>query len=74
MKGSKVITVTYDWKPSACTHCKVFGHEFKVCNKRPRTAEEEEERLRKEEELKSKAKKIDAEFEVQGRKRNNGNV
>ncbi|GKA53956.1 RNA-directed DNA polymerase, eukaryota, reverse transcriptase zinc-binding domain protein [Tanacetum coccineum] len=42
---------TYDWKPNACTHCKVFGHEFKGCTKRPRTPEEEEDMKRKEEAL-----------------------
>ncbi|GKA45647.1 RNA-directed DNA polymerase, eukaryota, reverse transcriptase zinc-binding domain protein [Tanacetum coccineum] len=30
-KGSKKVQVKYDWKPPACTHCKVFGHETRQC-------------------------------------------
>ncbi|GJY24300.1 RNA-directed DNA polymerase, eukaryota, reverse transcriptase zinc-binding domain protein [Tanacetum coccineum] len=33
IKGSKKVQVKYDWKPPVCTHCKVFGHESKHCNK-----------------------------------------
>ncbi|GJZ96178.1 RNA-directed DNA polymerase, eukaryota, reverse transcriptase zinc-binding domain protein, partial [Tanacetum coccineum] len=51
VKGTKRVNVSYDWKPNVCTHCKVFGHEFKGCTKRPRTPEEEEDMKRKEEAL-----------------------
>ncbi|GKA92394.1 ATPase, F1/V1/A1 complex, alpha/beta subunit [Tanacetum coccineum] len=27
IKGSKKVKVVYDWKPPACTTCKVFGHD-----------------------------------------------
>nr|GFA71298.1 hypothetical protein [Tanacetum cinerariifolium] len=33
IKGSKKVKVKYDWKPLVCTHCKVFRHESKQCNK-----------------------------------------
>ncbi|GKB40422.1 hypothetical protein Tco_0885364 [Tanacetum coccineum] len=28
IKGIKKVSVTYDWKPDACTHCKVFRHDY----------------------------------------------
>ncbi|GJS99190.1 RNA-directed DNA polymerase, eukaryota, reverse transcriptase zinc-binding domain protein [Tanacetum coccineum] len=28
---TKTIEVEYAWKPPCCTHCKVFGHEEKIC-------------------------------------------
>lgn len=34
MKGIKVVLVEYDWKPVVCTHCCVFGHEYKQCTKK----------------------------------------
>nr|GEV68591.1 hypothetical protein [Tanacetum cinerariifolium] len=34
IKGSKKVQVKYDWKPLVCTHCKVFRHGSKQCNKR----------------------------------------
>ncbi|PWA69020.1 RNA-directed DNA polymerase, eukaryota, Reverse transcriptase zinc-binding domain protein [Artemisia annua] len=74
VKGTKMVHFTYDWKPSACTHCKVFGHEFQGCNKRPRTAEEESERVSKEEEKISKTKHVETDFEIQGRRKANGNM
>ncbi|PWA51529.1 hypothetical protein CTI12_AA462710 [Artemisia annua] len=40
VKGSKIVKVEYDWKPSVCSYCNVFGHEVKQCSKRPRTEEE----------------------------------
>ncbi|GJW92197.1 retrovirus-related pol polyprotein from transposon TNT 1-94 [Tanacetum coccineum] len=33
VKGNKSVKVLYDWKPPACAHCKVFGHETKQCRK-----------------------------------------
>ncbi|GJT53533.1 RNA-directed DNA polymerase, eukaryota, reverse transcriptase zinc-binding domain protein, partial [Tanacetum coccineum] len=41
VKWTKIVNVSYDWKPAACTHCKVFGHNFNECKTRPRTAKEE---------------------------------
>ena len=40
VKGTKIVMVEYDWKPVACSHCGVFGHEFKQCTKRVRIEEE----------------------------------
>lgn len=40
VKGTKVVRVEYDWKPSVCTHCHVFGHGYNQCTKRPRKEEE----------------------------------
>ncbi|GJY06333.1 zinc knuckle CX2CX4HX4C containing protein [Tanacetum coccineum] len=34
VKGTKVVKVNYDWKPTVCTHCKVFGHDISGCKKR----------------------------------------
>ncbi|PWA63808.1 ATPase, F1/V1/A1 complex, alpha/beta subunit, Zinc knuckle CX2CX4HX4C [Artemisia annua] len=34
------LRVEYAWKPPHCTHCRVFGHEYKMCNKREITLEE----------------------------------
>ncbi|GKD10711.1 RNA-directed DNA polymerase, eukaryota, reverse transcriptase zinc-binding domain protein [Tanacetum coccineum] len=31
VKGSKKISVIYDWKPLVCSHCKVFSHDIKKC-------------------------------------------
>ncbi|GJZ07587.1 RNA-directed DNA polymerase, eukaryota, reverse transcriptase zinc-binding domain protein [Tanacetum coccineum] len=50
VKGTKMVNVTYDWKPAVCTHCKVFGHNFNGCLKSPRTIEEDELAKIKEEE------------------------
>ncbi|GKF94013.1 hypothetical protein Tco_0283713, partial [Tanacetum coccineum] len=33
IKGSKKLKVVYDWKPPACTKCKVFGLEDRHCKK-----------------------------------------
>ncbi|PWA65133.1 RNA-directed DNA polymerase, eukaryota, Reverse transcriptase zinc-binding domain protein [Artemisia annua] len=35
VKGSKKIKVLYDWKPTRCTECKVFGHDFNNCMLNP---------------------------------------
>ncbi|GJS87811.1 RNA-directed DNA polymerase, eukaryota, reverse transcriptase zinc-binding domain protein [Tanacetum coccineum] len=40
VKGTKVVKIAYDWKPPLCSHCGVFGHDFKNCKKRTRTEEE----------------------------------
>ncbi|PWA99322.1 ATPase, F1/V1/A1 complex, alpha/beta subunit, Zinc knuckle CX2CX4HX4C [Artemisia annua] len=47
VKGTKTVKVAYDWKPPICTHCKVFGHDFKGCTIRGRTVEEEKAELEK---------------------------
>ncbi|PWA90456.1 heat shock protein 70 [Artemisia annua] len=53
VRGSKMVTVMYDWKPVCCSHCKVFEHNLEKCITRPRTDEEskakadEEDRLKK---------------------------
>ncbi|PWA98459.1 DnaJ domain-containing protein [Artemisia annua] len=31
VKGSKIVKVEYDWMPSVCSYCNVFGHEVKQC-------------------------------------------
>uniref|UniRef100_A0A251TEE1 DUF4283 domain-containing protein n=1 Tax=Helianthus annuus TaxID=4232 RepID=A0A251TEE1_HELAN len=35
-----VLQVTYQWKPSVCSFCQVFGHSLLACKARPRTEEE----------------------------------
>ncbi|MFS7965539.1 putative transcription factor interactor and regulator CCHC(Zn) family [Helianthus anomalus] len=32
-----VLKVTYQWKPSVCSFCEVFGHSFSACKTRPRS-------------------------------------
>ncbi|GKC58901.1 RNA-directed DNA polymerase, eukaryota, reverse transcriptase zinc-binding domain protein [Tanacetum coccineum] len=56
VKGTKVVKVTYDWKPVVCTHCKVFGHDFKGCIKRPKTLEDEDMEKKKEDEQNTRPK------------------
>ncbi|GJZ52154.1 RNA-directed DNA polymerase, eukaryota, reverse transcriptase zinc-binding domain protein [Tanacetum coccineum] len=34
------LRVEYAWKPPLCTHCRVFGHDYKNCRSRERTKEE----------------------------------
>ncbi|XP_071702801.1 uncharacterized protein [Rutidosis leptorrhynchoides] len=34
------LEVTYQWKPHVYTHCKLFGHSFKLCKIRPKTDDE----------------------------------
>jgi hypothetical protein len=62
----------YDWKPRACSHCKVFGHSYEKCKNRQRSEEEIKAQIDAEEKEKSekeaKAKK-EAE-ERQNRSRN----
>nr|GEV18552.1 hypothetical protein [Tanacetum cinerariifolium] len=58
VKGTNIVNVFHDWKPSPCTHFKVFGHDFKGCTKSPKTLEEEEAIKRKEEEKKIKRKMV----------------
>ncbi|GJZ97390.1 RNA-directed DNA polymerase, eukaryota, reverse transcriptase zinc-binding domain protein [Tanacetum coccineum] len=54
-KGSKHVKVEYAWKPDICTHCHVFGHNYIVCAKRERTAEEiEADAKQKEEAIRNK--------------------
>ncbi|GJS14636.1 RNA-directed DNA polymerase, eukaryota, reverse transcriptase zinc-binding domain protein [Tanacetum coccineum] len=33
VKGNKTVKVVYNWKPLACVHCKVFGHDVRQCKK-----------------------------------------
>ncbi|GKC21273.1 RNA-directed DNA polymerase, eukaryota, reverse transcriptase zinc-binding domain protein [Tanacetum coccineum] len=74
VKGTKRVNVTYDWKPTACTHCKVFDHDFKGCKKRPRTLEEEEVTIRKEKEHKNRKRDVANDYGVHSRWRNTSNV
>ncbi|MFS8013836.1 putative transcription factor interactor and regulator CCHC(Zn) family [Helianthus anomalus] len=32
-----VLQVSYQWKPTVCSYCEVFGHSLNACNSRPRT-------------------------------------
>ncbi|GJW24772.1 RNA-directed DNA polymerase, eukaryota, reverse transcriptase zinc-binding domain protein [Tanacetum coccineum] len=55
IKGTKKVNVSYDWKPAACSHCKVFGHDYIGCTKRNKTPEEVEmEKARMDEQMKKK--------------------
>ncbi|GJZ67450.1 RNA-directed DNA polymerase, eukaryota, reverse transcriptase zinc-binding domain protein [Tanacetum coccineum] len=40
------LRVEYAWKPSLCTHCKVFGHEYRRCGNRVLTDEEKVEQAK----------------------------
>ncbi|GJW84489.1 RNA-directed DNA polymerase, eukaryota, reverse transcriptase zinc-binding domain protein [Tanacetum coccineum] len=56
IKGTKKVKVSYDWKPAACSHCKVFGHDYAGCSKRIKTHEEVElEKVRRDEQIKKKS-------------------
>ncbi|PWA54238.1 RNA-directed DNA polymerase, eukaryota, Reverse transcriptase zinc-binding domain protein [Artemisia annua] len=39
------LKVDYAWKPPICSHCKVFGHNFKDCKNREMTVEEKLETM-----------------------------
>ncbi|PWA47852.1 hypothetical protein CTI12_AA499250 [Artemisia annua] len=39
------LNVDYAWKPTICSHCKVFGHNFKKCKNREITVEEKMEAM-----------------------------
>ncbi|PWA45851.1 hypothetical protein CTI12_AA506000 [Artemisia annua] len=39
------LNVDYAWKPPICSHCKVFGHNFKECKNREITVEEKMETM-----------------------------
>ncbi|GJZ08736.1 RNA-directed DNA polymerase, eukaryota, reverse transcriptase zinc-binding domain protein [Tanacetum coccineum] len=39
-KGNKTVKVIYDWKPPACVHCKVFGHDARQYKKEEHVKEE----------------------------------
>ncbi|GKD68706.1 RNA-directed DNA polymerase, eukaryota, reverse transcriptase zinc-binding domain protein [Tanacetum coccineum] len=41
---TKQIMIEYSWRPPVCEFCHVFGHTTKICNKRPMTDEEVEQR------------------------------
>nr|GEX03552.1 hypothetical protein [Tanacetum cinerariifolium] len=70
--GRKFVKVEYDWKPSLCSFCLVFGHKDDNCGCRPKTVEEIEaanEELRKIEEDKKKEKEGKEEFTQVNRKK-----
>ncbi|PWA89874.1 hypothetical protein CTI12_AA106820 [Artemisia annua] len=46
MGKSMILKVEYTWRPPLCTHCKVFGHEYKKCSKRVITMEERNEKAK----------------------------
>ncbi|PWA81906.1 RNA-directed DNA polymerase, eukaryota, Reverse transcriptase zinc-binding domain protein [Artemisia annua] len=52
VKGTKQVSVVYDWTPDSCLHCKVFGHSLEKCTKRPRTEEEIKAKVEEEERVK----------------------
>ena len=62
-----VIRAEYNWKPSRCCHCNIFGHSFGVCNARPLSDDEKIAKLKKEELSKSN-KMNDEGFQVVGKK------
>nr|GEW51044.1 hypothetical protein [Tanacetum cinerariifolium] len=39
-KVKKTVKVVYDWKPTICSHCVVFGYDHKSCKVRTMTEEE----------------------------------
>ncbi|PWA70984.1 hypothetical protein CTI12_AA285500 [Artemisia annua] len=46
MGKSMMLKVEYTWRPPLCTHCKVFGHEYKKCSNRVITMEEQNEKAK----------------------------
>ncbi|GJV48904.1 RNA-directed DNA polymerase, eukaryota, reverse transcriptase zinc-binding domain protein [Tanacetum coccineum] len=48
VKRRKFVDVEYAWKPLVCSHCVVFGHDFKACRKRTRSVEELEKEKQQE--------------------------
>ncbi|PWA52672.1 hypothetical protein CTI12_AA451060 [Artemisia annua] len=46
MGKSMNLRVDYAWRPPLCTHCKVFGHEYKNCSNRMVTMEEKTEKAK----------------------------
>ncbi|GKC07928.1 RNA-directed DNA polymerase, eukaryota, reverse transcriptase zinc-binding domain protein, partial [Tanacetum coccineum] len=40
VKRTKTVRVAYDWKPDVCSHCVVFGHDYKNCKVRTKTEDE----------------------------------
>ncbi|GJY29441.1 RNA-directed DNA polymerase, eukaryota, reverse transcriptase zinc-binding domain protein [Tanacetum coccineum] len=70
IKGTKKVSVTYDWKPSACTHCKVFGHDYNGCKKRTKTQDEVDIEKKRMEELERGNKMANNDSTVNDRRRN----
>ncbi|PWA61292.1 hypothetical protein CTI12_AA374240 [Artemisia annua] len=56
------LKVEYAWKPPLCTHCRVFGHEFKTCGSRVITVDE----------VNDKGKSIDSNADKNGDKVTSG--
>ncbi|PWA76246.1 hypothetical protein CTI12_AA234500 [Artemisia annua] len=46
MGKAMMLKVEYTWRPPLCTHCKVFGHEYKKCSNRVITMEERNEKAK----------------------------
>ncbi|GKC73630.1 RNA-directed DNA polymerase, eukaryota, reverse transcriptase zinc-binding domain protein, partial [Tanacetum coccineum] len=70
IKGTKKVSVTYDWKPSACTHCKVFGHDYNGCKKRTKTQDEVDIEKKRMEEQERGNKMANNDSTVNDRRRN----
>ncbi|PWA91582.1 hypothetical protein CTI12_AA007890 [Artemisia annua] len=78
VKGTKSVQVVYDWIPHVCEHCKVFGHSYLRCSKRPKSAEELENDAKGNSNVVNENQKNNGieektEWENQGRKRFNKN-
>ncbi|GJY82054.1 RNA-directed DNA polymerase, eukaryota, reverse transcriptase zinc-binding domain protein [Tanacetum coccineum] len=75
VKGSKKIRVDYDWKPPICSHCKVFGHHIRNCNKEGDMVKGNDSVDRPEEDVIKNGRNdiskpsTSTEFSVQGRKK-----
>lgn len=61
------IRAVYNWKPTRCSHCKVFGHTFGSCGVRPLSDDEKIAKLKKDE-LTRKVENGDDGFQMVGKK------
>ncbi|XP_071700498.1 uncharacterized protein [Rutidosis leptorrhynchoides] len=52
------IKLGYQWKPTRCSHCKVFGHDYGRCMGRPLTEEEIEAKRKKDDEERLKEERL----------------
>lgn len=73
VKGTKTVQVVYDWTPQVCEHCKVFGHNFLMCSKRHKSAEELESEAKEKTKVgndnqKNNGREEKAEMENQGKR------
>ncbi|GJX41446.1 RNA-directed DNA polymerase, eukaryota, reverse transcriptase zinc-binding domain protein [Tanacetum coccineum] len=68
--GKKYVKVEYNWAPTLCSFCKVFGHNDKKCSSRPKTDEELEE-IKK---AKAQKSEVEDDFVQVNHRKKNANI